>query len=125
MRLKRLKYVMGGNAAHCPAKFLVQSYPSISPMHTGKLPKLAFFSSSPPPPRSEKMDEHQKQTEDFGKNDDFWLFGYGYVSHHSLIAMHARSSERIRANKECFVRSLIWKPPPHYGTHTPLSQNAG
>lgn len=24
------------------------------------------------------MADHQKEIEDFGKNDDFWLFGYGY-----------------------------------------------
>ncbi|KAF3051972.1 hypothetical protein E8E11_009764 [Didymella keratinophila] len=34
------------------------------------------------------MSEHQKEIEEFGNNDDFWLFGYG---------------------------SLIWKPPPHFG----------
>lgn len=26
------------------------------------------------------MTEHEKDIAEFGKNDDFWLFGYGYVS---------------------------------------------
>ncbi|KAF1959049.1 ChaC-domain-containing protein [Byssothecium circinans] len=38
------------------------------------------------------MTDHEKQIEDFGKNDDFWLFGYG---------------------------SLIWKPPPHFDQRIP------
>lgn len=25
------------------------------------------------------MSEHQKEIEEFGNNDDFWLFGYGYT----------------------------------------------
>jgi len=25
------------------------------------------------------MKSHEQQIEEFGKNDDFWLFGYGYV----------------------------------------------
>ncbi|KAF1975277.1 ChaC-like protein [Bimuria novae-zelandiae CBS 107.79] len=38
------------------------------------------------------MTDHSRQIEDFGKNDDFWLFGYG---------------------------SLIWKPPPHFDQRVP------
>ncbi|KAF2634911.1 ChaC-like protein [Massarina eburnea CBS 473.64] len=38
------------------------------------------------------MTDHEKQIEDFGKNDSFWLFGYG---------------------------SLIWKPPPHFDQRIP------
>ncbi|KAF2626847.1 ChaC-like protein [Macroventuria anomochaeta] len=38
------------------------------------------------------MAVHQKQIEEFGSNDDFWLFGYG---------------------------SLIWKPPPHFDQRVP------
>jgi hypothetical protein len=28
------------------------------------------------------MAEHKSAIEDFGTNDDFWLFGYGYVPMH-------------------------------------------
>ncbi|KAJ4363698.1 hypothetical protein N0V95_001013 [Ascochyta clinopodiicola] len=38
------------------------------------------------------MADHQKEIEEFGNNDDFWLFGYG---------------------------SLIWKPPPHFDQRVP------
>lgn len=27
------------------------------------------------------MSEHQKEIEEFGNNDDFWLFGYGYFTY--------------------------------------------
>ena len=27
------------------------------------------------------MADHQKEIEEFGNNDDFWLFGYGYQIH--------------------------------------------
>lgn len=27
------------------------------------------------------MGDHQKEIDEFGNNDDFWLFGYGYTRH--------------------------------------------
>jgi len=38
--------------------------------------------------------------------DEFWIFGYGLTSpdNHNLPEMLTKD------------RSLIWKPPPHYGT---------
>lgn len=43
-------------------------------------------------------------------SDEFWLFGYGY----------AHLGEK-KVMEECRLtvasRSLIWKPPPHYGMY--------
>ena len=33
---------------------------------------------------SNNMSEHQKEIEEFGNNDDFWLFGYGYASNEHI-----------------------------------------
>jgi cation transport protein ChaC len=52
------------------------------------------------------MADHQKEIDEFGNNDDFWLFGYGYGD--ALRLMLALLTA---------CRSLIWKPPPHYGKH--------
>jgi hypothetical protein len=37
--------------------------------------KLPQFSCKP----NFNMAEHKSAIEDFGNNDDFWLFGYGYA----------------------------------------------
>jgi cation transport regulator ChaC len=42
--------------------------------------------------------------------DGFWIFGYGLVLHHEN---HHLSEMLIKD------RSLIWKPPPHYGMLSP------
>jgi hypothetical protein len=35
------------------------------------------------------MSEHQKEIDEFGNNDDFWLFGYGYSDHqHIALVCH-------------------------------------
>jgi hypothetical protein len=33
------------------------------------------------------MAEHKSEIEAFGNNDDFWIFGYGYVDEISFRAM--------------------------------------
>jgi cation transport protein ChaC len=52
------------------------------------------------------MADHQKEIDEFGNNDDFWLFGYGYGD-----------ALRLMLALLITCRSLIWKPPPHYGKH--------
>jgi hypothetical protein len=51
------------------------------------------------------MAEHRSEIDEFGNNDDFWIFGYGYVDAVSFSACPNLTR----------YRSLIWKPPPHYG----------
>lgn len=42
------------------------------------------------------MADHQKEMEEFGNNDDFWLFGYGYTT-----AVHIDYSlQLISTNKQ-------------------------
>jgi cation transport protein ChaC len=59
------------------------------------------------------MADHQKEIEEFGNNDDFWLFGYGYQ-------VHLTNTQQPGLTK---YRSLIWKPPPHFGTCTSYSND--
>ncbi|KAL8708321.1 MAG: hypothetical protein Q9220_006796 [cf. Caloplaca sp. 1 TL-2023] len=50
------------------------------------------------------------------EDDDFWLFGYGYYSPQPpLRNTYAQPSSLTQKNS-----SLIWKPPPHYGTTPPV-----
>ncbi|KAF2468083.1 ChaC-domain-containing protein [Lindgomyces ingoldianus] len=60
------------------------------------------------------MADHEKQIEGFGKDDDFWLFGYGQVFPLASLGSHAQKLIRWIA-----YRSLIWKPPPHYDQRIP------
>ena len=40
---------------------------------------FSFFLLKRPDPQTTKMTDHEKEIEDFGSNDDFWIFGYGYI----------------------------------------------
>jgi hypothetical protein len=66
------------------------------------------------------MADHEKQIEDFGKNNDFWLFGYGYEQ--NLLKNREGHVLDHRQLKLTITRSLIWKPPPHFGTVHPITQ---
>ena len=48
------------------------------PLHSTIPPEdLKFPNSDPIHAVHCTMTDHEKQIEEFGKNDDFWLFGYG------------------------------------------------
>ena len=59
------------------------------------------------------MGSHEQQIAEFGSNDDFWLFGYGYV-----FRPFDTSNPVVSLTQP---RSLIWKPPPHFGIQTSSS----
>ena len=69
------------------------------------------------------MTDHELEIEAFGQNDDFWIFGYGYVGTMSLNFGDSKSRTERTMLIYWIYRSLIWKPPPHYGISTPSSSS--
>jgi hypothetical protein len=51
------------------------------------------------------MSEHEKEIEDFGQNDDFWLFGYGYVT---IYSDHYQSSLTWAQELDMETAATLW-----------------
>jgi hypothetical protein len=72
---------------------MINSYPSTPPPHVTIVNKSTHASLSHTP--HIQMTEQELPVEEFGQNDNFWLFGYGFV-----LAMITHEMELLTVTQE-------------------------
>ena len=61
-----------------------------------------------------KVHPDGRRWKNYFPDGDLWVFGYGYINYDSIMHCVERSTSQLHPYWTSH-RSLIWKPPPHFG----------